>query len=106
MLGRDFRPDDEKPGNRVVMLSNPLWQSAFGSAQDISARTIRLGGRSYAVAGVMPKDFQFPLGNPSPAMWLSQADVAYGKDAKSSQRGFNCLDLVVRLKPAGSLVDS
>jgi hypothetical protein len=32
MLGRDFRPDDEKPGKRFVMLSYSLWQSAFGSA--------------------------------------------------------------------------
>src|SRR5215469_11309959 len=103
MLGRDFRPDDEKPGNRVVMLSYSIWQSAFGSAQDISGRAIRLGGRSYAVAGVMPEDFQFPLGNPSPAMWLSLADVSDRKDAKTNQRGFDCLDLVGRLKPGVAL---
>src|SRR5262249_43947933 len=99
MLGRDFRSEDEKSGNRAVMLSYSLWRTAFGSAQDVAGRTIKLGGRSYVIAGVMPRDFQFPIWNPSPAMWLSLADVADGKDAKASQRGFDCLDLVGRLKP-------
>lgn len=99
ILGRNFQPDDEKPGNRVVMLSYSLWQSVFGSASDIAGRTIKLGGIGYAVAGVMPKDFHFPLGNPSPEMWLSVAQDAEGKDSKTSQRGFDCLDLVGRLKP-------
>src|SRR5580693_4072268 len=35
MLGRDFRWEDEKPGNRTVMLSYALWQLNFGSARDI-----------------------------------------------------------------------
>ena len=67
-MGRDFQPDDEKPGNRVVMLSYSLWQSAFGSAKDIVTRTIRLGDHEYAVAGVMPRGFQFPMGEASPAL--------------------------------------
>jgi hypothetical protein len=54
MLGRDFRWDDEKPGNRTVMLSHALWQSAFGSSKDIVGTSIRLGDHSYVVAGVMP----------------------------------------------------
>jgi predicted permease len=102
-LGRDFRPEEEEPGGRAVMLSYSLWQSAFGSAPDISGRTIQLSGRLYTVAGVMPKDFQFPLGNPSPAMWLSLADVADGKSAKTTQRGYDCLDVIGRLKSGVSL---
>ena len=34
VLGRDFRWEDERPGNRSVMLSYSLWQSAFGSAKE------------------------------------------------------------------------
>ena len=30
MLGRDFRWDEERAGNRAVMLSYGLWQSRFG----------------------------------------------------------------------------
>jgi predicted permease len=103
MLGRDFGANDEKPGNRAVMLSYSLWQSAFGSAPDVTANTVKLGDRSYSVAGVMPRDFQFPLGNPAPAMWLSLAQDAEGKDAKTSQRGFEFLDVIGRMKPGVTL---
>src|SRR5271168_4199508 len=67
MLGRDFRWEDDKPGNRTVMLSYSLWQSIFGSAKDIAGKTIRMDGHIYTVAGVMPKGFQFPLQGPARA---------------------------------------
>ncbi len=98
-IGRDFRPEDEKPGNRTVMLSYALWQSAFGSANDIAGRTIQLGDHAYAIAGVMPRDFRFPMENPPPAIWISLSDDADGKDPATSQRGFDCLDLIGRLRP-------
>ena len=99
MLGRDFRWEDEKPGNRTVMLSYAIWQSTFGSAKDIAGRTIRMDGHSYVVAGVMPKGFQFPLENPAPALWISPAADADGKDPQTGQRGFDTLDAIGRLKP-------
>ena len=99
MLGRDFRWEDEKPGNRSVMLSYALWQSNFGSARDIAGKTIRMDDHNYTVAGVMPKGFQFPQGNPAPALWKSIADGAEGKDPVTSQRGYDALDVIGRLKP-------
>ena len=103
MLGRDFAANDEKPGNRAAMLSYSLWQSAFGSAPDITAKPIQLGGQSYSVAGVMPKNFEFPLGSPAPSLWISIAQDAEGKDAKTNQRGFEFLDVIGRLKPGVTL---
>jgi len=99
MLGRDFRWEDEKPGNRTVMLSYSLWQSTFGAAKDIVGKTIRMDEHAYTVAGVMPKGFQFPLENPAPALWLSLARDADGKEPKTGQRGFDVLEVVGRLKP-------
>ncbi|HTW78593.1 MAG TPA: ABC transporter permease [Terracidiphilus sp.] len=99
MLGRDFQWSDEKPGNRVVMLSDSFWQSEFGSAKDVVGKTIGLDGHNYTVAGVMPKGFRFPLENPAPAMWKSIAEDAEGKDAPASQRGFDVLGVIGRLKP-------
>ncbi len=98
-VGRDFRPEEENPGRRAVMLSDSLWQSAFGGAPDIASRTIRLGEREYAVAGVMPRSFQFPLGRESPALWISLAEDADGKSPATAQRGFDCLDAIGRLRP-------
>jgi predicted permease len=97
MLGGDFRWEDEKAGNRTVILSYSLWQSTFGSAKDIAGKTITIDGRAYTVAGVMPKGFQFPVQNPGPALWISLAEDAEGK--KTGQRGFDVLSVVGRLKP-------
>src|ERR1700760_2589595 len=55
ILGRDFRAMDEKPDNHTVMLSYALWQSTFGSSQDVAGHSITLDDRSYTIAGVMPK---------------------------------------------------
>jgi predicted permease len=106
MLGRDFRWEDEKPGSRAVMLSYSLWQSSFGSARDIVGRTIRMDERSYTVAGVMPKGFQFPLENPGPALWKSLGDDADGKSPKTVQRGYDALEVVGRLNPGVSVEEA
>jgi predicted permease len=103
LLGRDFRWEDEKPRNRTVMLSYALWQSNFGSARDIAGKTIRMDKHNYTVAGVMPKGFQFPLENPAPALWKSIAEDAEGKDAPTSQRGYDVLGVIGRLKPGVSV---
>jgi predicted permease len=97
VLGRDFRSEDEKPGNRTLMLSYSLWQSTFGAAKDIVGRPIMVDGNSYTVAGVMPKGFQFPLENPGPALWISIADDVAG--TKSSERGYDVLRIIGRIKP-------
>jgi predicted permease len=99
MLGRDFHWEDEKPGNREVMLSYSLWQLEFGSAKDIAGKTIQMDDHAYTVAGVMPKGFQFPVESPAPALWKSIAEDAEGKDPQTGQRGFDSLDIVGRLKP-------
>ena len=104
IMGRDLRREDEKPGNRVAMLSYSLWQSGFGAAKNIAGTVIRMDDKNYTIAGVMPRSFQFPLGDPAPALWISMADDAEGKNPPTSQRGFDCLELIGRLKP-GVTVD-
>jgi predicted permease len=97
MLGRDFRREDEKPGNRVAMMSYSLWQSTFGRARNIAGTMIRIDDKSYTIAGVMPKSFQFPLEDPAPALWISIANDA--EEKKTSQRGFDVYSAIGRLKP-------
>jgi putative ABC transport system permease protein len=61
MLGRAFLPEEERSehGN-VVLLSHQLWERRFGSDPTVVGRAITLGGRSFAVVGVMPANFRFP----------------------------------------------
>jgi putative ABC transport system permease protein len=55
VLGRTFAPGEEEPGHDdVVILSQALWQSRFGSDPQILGRTLVLDGRRYTVVGVMP----------------------------------------------------
>jgi predicted permease len=99
ILGRDFEWEDEKPGNRAVMLSYDLWQSEFGSSREVVGSSIVMDGHSYRVTGVMPRGFQFPLSNPAPALWKSLAEDGEGKSPKTSQRGFDVLGVIGRLRP-------
>jgi putative ABC transport system permease protein len=60
-LGRNFLPEEEKPGAaRAVLVSHRLWQSRFGSDPALPGSAITLNGERYSVAGVMPPGFQFP----------------------------------------------
>jgi predicted permease len=97
-LGRDFTWDEEKPGNRAVMLSYSFWQSQFGADPAIINKTITLDGETYTVAGVMPKGFAFPLDNPEPVLWKSIADDAEGPSPSTEQRGFDTLSVIARLR--------
>jgi putative ABC transport system permease protein len=62
-IGRAFTADNEVDGrHRVAVLSDALWRRRFGASADIVGRTIPLEGGAYEVAGVMPPDFQYPVG--------------------------------------------
>jgi putative ABC transport system permease protein len=61
-LGRSFRADEDRAGaERVAVLSHNLWQRRFGSDPAIVGKNLTLGGESYAVIGVMPRGFSFPI---------------------------------------------
>src|SRR5947207_5195328 len=50
--GRVFRAD-ENDGRPLVILSQALWQSRFGSAPDVLGRTLNLSGTPFTIVGVM-----------------------------------------------------
>jgi predicted permease len=99
ILGRDFVSEDEKAGNRTVVLSHETWQSLFAGSPDIVGRTITLDNNSYAVVGVMPQGFHFPIIKPDAAFWESLGDEASDKNPITAQRGAKLLGVVARLKP-------
>ena len=60
-LGRSFTTQEMQLGqNRVVILSDGLWQRRFAGSRDALGQTMKLNDELYTVVGVMPPDFQFP----------------------------------------------
>jgi len=96
-LGRAFRAEEDKPGSRVVILSNGLWQQRFGGDPRVIGQTVSLNGESYTVIGVMPGSFQFPTRRDQ--LWVPLAFDA--KEAAS--RGNHFLEVIARMKPGVTL---
>ncbi len=61
VLGRDFLPEEDRPGARhVVLLSHGLWTRRFGADLGVLGRELRLNDETYTVIGVMPAGFHLP----------------------------------------------
>src|SRR5580704_9748152 len=94
--GRLISPADDVPGVPVAAdISYGIWQSTFGGDPNIVGRETRLDGRKCTIIGVMPKSFQFPLGEQDPAqIWTAlQLDPA-----NPGNRGGHNYYLLGRLK--------
>src|SRR6185503_17129675 len=60
-LGRTFTDDEDKPGaDDVILISERLWRTRFGSDGGIAGRSMKLDEKAYTIIGVMPARFQFP----------------------------------------------
>ena len=70
--GRAFTEAEGEPGgDQVVILSDGLSRALFGSPQAAVGQNVRLSGRPYPVAGVMPAGFNFI--DPDVRLWLPAA---------------------------------
>ena len=109
-MGRGFRPEEEKPGSRVVILSHELWQSVYGGDRNIVGRAITLNQKSYEVIGVMPSGFAFPPSANPPKLWrtlVADAEVSPGDtSAVTSERGAHFLGAIGRLKDGATITQA
>ncbi len=98
LLGRGFTQEEAKDqGARVVVLTYPLWQRAFGGDPKILGQLITISARSYTVIGVMPPKWKFPIEDEHidyvmPLQYLIASAL--------NNRGAHFLRVVGRLKPA------
>jgi len=59
--GRTFVSEDSRQGAAPVLLASyGYWKLHLGAAQDLSPIKLRIGGRAYSVAGILPEGFAFP----------------------------------------------
>lgn len=71
-MGRAFTAEEEARGDRVVVLSDGIWQRRWGGDPDLIGTAITLDGRPHTVIGVMPSGFRGPeaLGLARRELWL------------------------------------
>ena len=105
-LGRTFLPNEDEPGNHVVILSDQLWQRRFGADRDIISKTLTLDGKQFQVIGVMPPRFTFPIGSNPPELWIPMSILRQTQDGSqpmTEQRDNDFFQCIARLKPNVSI---
>lgn len=101
LMGRILTPEDDQPGGpQVAVISHRLWQGVFAGATNVLDREMRLDGRTFAIVGVMPEEFEFPPGQiERTEVWVPiQLDPA-----NPGGRADHGLSLIGRLRPGVNL---
>ena len=62
-LGRTIGDSDFEPRRAgVVVISYGFWQQRLGARADVIGSNVRLNGLEHTIVGVMPRDFEYPVG--------------------------------------------
>jgi putative ABC transport system permease protein len=92
VVGRTFKPEDDGPSPRLVLLGEAVWRRRFGADPSIVGRPVRLNGQPYTVVGVVADTVQFSR----PAeIWTLSGQFP---DIPALRAG-RAFDVVARLKP-------
>jgi putative ABC transport system permease protein len=105
-LGRGFsRPVDDTRQDPVVVISYRTWRDTLGADPSVVGQLLRISGVPHTVVGVMPEDFDYPLG--SRAWVLSRLPVPLPPvDVDGDlleERSIQYFQSVGRLKPGTSI---
>jgi predicted permease len=99
VLGRTFRPEEDRPEHGlVVILGHGLWERRFGAKPEIIGQTITINDRPRTVIGVMPPEFKFPE--------ISELWLPLALDGFRVRRTDYSLACVARLKPGVMLAQA
>jgi macrolide transport system ATP-binding/permease protein len=99
MLGRGFRPGEDRPGQpKIAMLSYGTWLKRFGGRRDVIGESVSLSGEAYTIVGVLPRTFAFAP-RASAELWVPLLD----KNGCEQRRGCHNLDGVGRLRDGVSV---
>ncbi len=90
VVGRLFDAEEDRPGSAVALISTSLWQRRFGQDPAVVGRPLRLDGRQYTIAGVMPEHFAFPE--------YAEVWTPLGLEVGAGKRDEHRLDAAARLR--------
>jgi putative ABC transport system permease protein len=98
-LGRDFLPEEDRPGvDKAILLSDALWRSDFGADPNILNKAVRVNGRAGTIIGVMPPKFAFPANE---QLWIP-VNAEFPVRPRND-RGINFIQIIAKLKPGVSM---
>ncbi len=101
-LGRMFTEDEGTPaGKPVVMISDALWHSRFGSDPGILGQTINLDSQPFTVIGVLPAT-QFPFIGPAD-VWSPRYFELSLMTPERIRSGVGYLTAIARLAPGATI---
>ncbi len=102
VVGRWFSMEEERAGSAssTAVISHGLWQRRFSRDRNVLGKTLTIDDRIFAIAGVMPRDFNFPY---DAEVWIPTTIRA--EDNSRDFALFARLGPGISLKQAGAAVD-
>jgi putative ABC transport system permease protein len=106
IVGRVFTAEEDTPGHEhVVLLTEGLWRSQFGSDPSIVGRSIQLDAVPYTVVGVLPAALRLPLDYATRTITQVWVPIALGP-VDPNDRGNHGYNALGRLKPGVTLAQA
>jgi predicted permease len=100
VIGRSFSHEAFERRQRVVVLSESLWQEEFARSPAVLGQTLSISGEDYTVIGVMPRTFQLPTSDTR--FWRPISVLSWWDDARSARDG-DGVEVIGRLAPGVSI---
>jgi putative ABC transport system permease protein len=102
LLGRDFRPEDERRGSdRAVIIGYTLWRNRYGGDPGVIGKLTRVNREPAVIVGVMPEGMGFPQNT---EMWA--VFIPTEAQERRNWRGLNVFGRVHSgVDKAGALTD-
>ena len=105
LLGRTFRPDDEKHGaEAVLILSYEYWRRRHGGDPNIIGKVFRMNDRPHTVIGVLPPVPQYP--NENDVYMPTSACPTRSSEQFIANRNSRLMSVFGRLKAGVGLVQA
>jgi putative ABC transport system permease protein len=102
MLGRGPSLEEELPKrDHEVVISYGAWQRLFNGDPRIVGKSARIDGSDYAIIGVMPRGFTFPVRATDVDVWMPL--TLAGDSTFAEQRGMHSLVGTGKLKPGATI---
>src|SRR5262245_38225529 len=103
VLGRNFSPDEDRPGGEhVTLTSHAMWRQRFNSDPSILGQKLTLDGAPYTIIGVLPEAASaFPLNQLR--IWVPRpAEVPFLIPSQLNNGGY-FFQVIARLRPGVAL---